>query len=75
MNRERRTQLAKAVRLLERAIEIIENAKDEEQEAFDNLPESIKDSERGENMESYIDLLDAADGSIYDAIDSINDVL
>ena len=75
MNRERRKRLEKAVELLKQAMEIIENARDEEQEAVDNLPESIKDSECGENMESYIDLLDAADGSIYEAIDSINDVL
>ena len=34
--------------------------RDEEQEAFDNLPESIQYSERGERMEEYISSLEEA---------------
>lgn len=30
---------------------------DDEQESYDNLPESIQDSERGEQMQEYLDTL------------------
>ena len=53
------------------AKEIIEEVKEEEQEAFDNMPESLQGSERGEQMESYIgDLENAADD-----LDSISDIV
>ncbi len=58
MNKARRKELAKAVELIERAREIIEVVKDEEQDAFDNLPESLQASERGERMEEFISALE-----------------
>lgn len=61
MNVERRKQLNLAIGLLEQmealrdeAVEIITNAKDEEQEAFDNMPEGLQGAERGQNMETAI---------------------
>ena len=54
MNKIRRKELAKAIDLMEAAREILEQVRDEEQEAFDNLPESLQASERGEAMEEYI---------------------
>lgn len=54
MNKLRRKEIAKAIELLERAREILEQVKDEEQDAFDNLPEGIQCSERGETMEDCI---------------------
>lgn len=38
----------------------IENIRDEEQEAYDNLPEGIQESDRGWQMEEAIDNLDSA---------------
>ena len=53
------------------AKEIIEEVKEEEQEAFDNMPESLQGSERGEEMEGYIgDLENAADD-----LDNISDIV
>lgn len=40
------------------AIDQLSEIKDEEQEAYDNLPESLQESERGENMQNCIDALE-----------------
>ena len=74
MNKIRRNQLNEAMKLLYQAQEIIEACKDEEEDAFDNLPESIQGSERGETMEDYITYMEDALGSIADAIDSADEV-
>lgn len=54
MNKQRRKELAEAIEKLEKAIAMLEEAKEtvecvteEEQEAYDNMPESLQCSERG----------------------------
>ena len=58
MNKARRKEIARAIELMDEAREILEAVKDEEQEAFDNMPESLQCSERGEAMEGYIGTLE-----------------
>lgn len=58
MNKQRRKEIAKAIALIEEAREILEATMDEEQEAFDNMPESLQYSERGETMEEYIAIIE-----------------
>ena len=58
MNKVRRKELARVVDLLDQARDLLEIIRDEEQEAFDNLPESIQCSERGETMEDYISTME-----------------
>lgn len=41
------------------AIDQLSEIRDEEQEAFDNLPEALQVSERGENMQNCIDALES----------------
>lgn len=60
MNNTRRKAIQAIMNKLEEIMEEIECIKDEEQEAFDNLPESIQTSERGEAMESAVYNLDEA---------------
>ena len=59
MNKQRRKQIAAAMELIEQAQAILEEVIAEEQEAFDNLPESLQTSERGELMEEYIYTLES----------------
>lgn len=54
MNKVRRKRLAEAIDLINQAKGILEEVKDEEQEAYDNLPESFQYGERGEQMQEYI---------------------
>ena len=51
---QRRKQIQKALNLLAEAKDILEEVMNEEQEAFDNLPEGLQCSERGEQMEDNI---------------------
>ena len=55
MNNIRRKSVKEALNLIEKAREILEEVKDEEQEAYDNLPESLQCGERGEQMQENID--------------------
>lgn len=47
MNKQRRVRLGKVLELLEQASEELNQIAEEEREAFDNLPLSIQESERG----------------------------
>lgn len=71
MNKIRRKQLQEASELIAKAQGIIESVKDEEQEAHDNLPESIQYGEKGQQMEEYIDMLDEAYGQCDDLMSII----
>ena len=53
MNNKRRTELQKV-------IDSLQNVLDDEQSAYDNMPESIQESERGETMETGLDSLNEA---------------
>ena len=59
--------MGEAFDLIAKAQEILEAVKDEEQEAHDNLPESIQYGERGEEMEGYIEMMDESIGYLEDA--------
>ena len=72
MNKQRRARLSEAHSLLGRAVSIVERAKDEEQDSFDNLPENLQSGERGELMEEAIDELQTAIDSINDAMEHID---
>ena len=74
MNKARRKELSRVVELIEEARELLEVIKDEEQEAFDNMPESLQYSERGETMEEYIsvmeDMIDTLDtDALYEIVE------
>lgn len=71
MNNDRRKQLERAKALLEEALSIIETCRDEEQEAFDNMPEGLQQSERGEKAEAACSALDECADGTQTAIDSI----
>ena len=67
MNNERRKEIAKAVDLLvkakvqyEEAAAILDSCKDEEDEAFESLPEGLQSSDRGETMEQNVEYLQTA---------------
>ena len=67
MNRERRKRLQAAFEKIAEVQEIITDVRDEEQEAFENLPESFQYGEKGEEMQGYIEMLDETNGYLDDA--------
>lgn len=75
MNKARRTKLRTAIDHLNLAHTIISDAKYDEQEGLDNLPENLQNSERYEAMENAVDNLDDAVSSIEDAKRSIDEAI
>lgn len=61
MNNERRKKI-------ERALDLLREAAEEEREAFENLPDSLRDGERGQKMEEAADALDEAVSSVEDVL-------
>lgn len=72
MNKNRRLKLTLARSYLEKAVSIVEAAKDEEQDCIDNLPENLQNSERCTIMEDAVDELEEAIDNIESAIENID---
>lgn len=68
MNNDRRKEINKAVSLLQEALSILENARDEEQDYYDNMPENLQGSDRGQTAEQAASNLDDACSSLEEVI-------
>lgn len=75
MNKARRKELSRAAEMLREAYDIIDSCKDEEEDAYDNLPESFQDGERGDEMQEYIDAMDEALDQIDEAANAIEEIV
>lgn len=75
MNKVRRKAISLIIENLEAQKNAIEVVLDEEQEYFDNMPESFQDSERGDIAQEAIDSLESAIGSLEETIDYLNDIM
>ena len=69
MNKQRRKDLDDALKLISDARNIVENARDEEQEYFDNMPESFQFGDKGQDAEAAASNLDEAVNA-FDEIES-----
>ena len=72
MNNRQRKKIDTMLSKLEKIQGEINDMSAEEQEKYDNLPESIQDSDRGSDMENSIEYLDEAANLIDDVIDNLN---
>lgn len=73
MNKDRRKQLAEIAELLGELQERISVLKDEEEEGFDNLPESLQQGERGQAMEAAKEQMDSAMSAIEEAVECLQE--
>ena len=71
MNRIRRKslrtilgQIDELSTVLETVKEALQDVLNEEQEAYDNLPEGLQESDRGQQMQEYIDALEGVVDSL-----------
>lgn len=64
MNKERRDRLSDVIVSLEEAKDLLEDVKNDEQDAFGNMPVGLQCSERGSKMEDYIELMEDAGDQI-----------
>lgn len=73
MNAERRKNIAAAIKLAQDAKSMLEEARGEEEDYFENMPEGLKMSERGDMAEEVIQALDEAIDS-FNALDELEDL-
>lgn len=71
MNDDRRKRIDEAMEHISAAREILDTVIAEEQEAFDNLPEGLQNSERGQKMEETADSL----YSVHSDLEDMEDLL
>lgn len=72
MNKDRRKRIEALIEKIDDIKIEIEEIQSEEQDAFDNMPESFQDGERGEQSQSAIDALGEALGALDETIDQLN---
>ena len=75
MNKTRRKAIEDIIAQLEEQKSAIETAQNEEQEAYDNLPDGIQCTERGEAMSENADDLEQAASDLDDVISSLQDII
>ena len=74
MNKERRKRIDDVIEKLEELQAEVASSGEDEREAYDNLPESIQYSERGEQMSENADDLDGLDGDFESLLDTLRDI-
>ena len=81
MNAERRKALAKVAELtaqarvaIDEALGIVNDAKDEEQEYYDNMPESLQSGEKGERANEAVSQLEEAASRLEEALSGLDEV-
>lgn len=73
MNKGRRKQLAEIAEQLQELRDRIEQLQEEEQDGFDNLPESLQQGERGQAMEQAVEQMGTALDCIDEAVQALEE--
>lgn len=73
MNKKRRKDIEVIKNSLLDIQEELQAVLDEEQEAYDNLPESLQESKKGERMSSSIENFDSAMSSLGEVIEFLDE--
>lgn len=73
MNQKRKKLIKGGYDLIMQGKSLIDTAIAEEQEAFDNLPESLQCSERGEDMETNVEQLQECSDNLEEALSALED--
>lgn len=75
MNKERREELIEVVDLLGDASDRLREIIDDEQQAYDDLPEGLQYSRTGESMLNAIDQMETFDDHINKVSDEVEDFI
>ena len=75
MNKADRARLRGILEKMETLKEEIDEIRSTEEEKLDNMPESLRDSTKGDEMQEGIDVLESAYNSMDEACDSLNEVV
>ena len=75
MNKARRNELKSDARAITRAQEIISAALEDEENAYENMPESLQGTARGEEMYTAIDIMEAVNEQIEEILQSLDEII
>ena len=75
MNKKRRAEIRKIHMVLETILSDIERVKGEEELAYDNMPENLQYSDRGEASQEAIDCLEEVYNNMEEIIDLLEEVV
>lgn len=75
MNKDKRKRIQNIIDQLTDLGTEIEEIQNEEQEAYDNIPESLQEGEKGERMSDAINNLDSSFCSLGDAISYLDEAI
>lgn len=73
MNKQRRAAISKIAGQVSDLLSEVESIRDDEQEAFEGMPENLQDSDRGQASAAAVEGLEAAMSSLEDAISSLEE--
>ena len=71
MNRERRHNIAVIIRKFRNILEELECERNNEERVFDNIPENLQGSLRGEESQEAIEIMDDAIAAIEEAMEML----
>lgn len=74
MNKQRRNDLQGVIDSLESAKQDLIAVRDEEQDAFDNLPDSLQYSSKGDVLQDNVSAMDDIESAIDDVISQIEEL-
>lgn len=75
MNNTRRKQIKEIHDSIEQFCRDLEDLSIEERECYDNLPEGIQDSERGQLLEAHADAIEYAYGDLEEVRDALFNII
>ena len=75
MNKDRRKSIEQIVDKINEIKADLTCVRNDEEEAYDNLPEGIQSSERGDSMQEAIEAMDDADGALQEAVDFLEEII
>ena len=75
MNNDRRKKIKKIIIDMESIKALLEDVLVDEESSFDNMPEGLQYSEKGEASQEAIDLMNEAVGGFEEVIDNLNSII
>ena len=74
MNQDRRNKITKVIDTIEANKSLLQSVLDDEQFAFDNMPENLQGSTRGMDSEESISIMEEAIEKIEEALDELRKI-
>ena len=75
MNKIVRKNLGNIIDRIETISEELQEIKDVEEEKYDNMPENLQESQKGEDLTEVIDYLDSACESLNECVENIQQAI